>query len=53
MIFFADIYDTSDSFGLWGTIERVRGFCENKDVVHIRSELGEYTEVEFIIKPKK
>ncbi len=50
---FADIYDTSDSFGLWGTIERVRGFCENKDVVRISSELGEYTEVEFIIKPKK
>ncbi len=48
---FADIYDTSDSFGLWGTIERVRGFCECEDVVRIQSEQGEYTEVEFIIKP--
>ncbi len=49
---FADIYDTSDSFGLWGTIERVRGFCENDDVVSIRSEQGEFTEVEFVIKPR-
>ena len=49
---FADIYDTSDSFGLWGTIERVRGFCENDDVVRIISEPGEFTEVAFMIKPK-
>ena len=47
---FADIYDTSDSFGLWGTIERVRGFCGRDDVVNIRSEQGEFTEVEFVIK---
>ena len=49
---FADIYDASDSFGLWGTIERVRGFCEDDNAVRIRSEQGEYTEVEFIIKPR-
>ena len=37
------------SFGLWGTIERVRIYCNRDDVVRIRSEAGEYTEVEFII----
>ena len=41
--------ETSESFGLWGTIERVRLFCGKKDVVRISSELGEYTEIEFII----
>ena len=41
--------ETSESFGLWGTIERVRLFCGKKDVVKISSELGEYTEIEFII----
>ena len=37
------------SFGLWGTIERVRIYCNRDDVVKIRSEVGEYTEVEFIL----
>ena len=37
------------SFGLWGTIERVRLYCNRDDVVRIKSEAGEYTEVEFII----
>lgn len=41
--------DTDDSFGLWGTIERIRIYCNRDDVVSIRSEVGEYTEVEFII----
>ncbi|MCR5477793.1 MAG: histidine kinase [Lachnospiraceae bacterium] len=39
----------SESFGLWGTIERVRIYCGREDVVRIRSEIGEYTEVEFLI----
>lgn len=48
--------DTSDvakhllsGFGLRGTIERVRYFCGRDDVVKIRSEEGEYAEIEFII----
>lgn len=36
-------------FGLRGTIERVRYFCGRDDVVKIRSEVGEYAEIEFII----
>ena len=39
----------SSSFGLWGTIERVRYYTGRDDIVRIRSEIGEYTEVEFII----
>ncbi|MCR5277823.1 MAG: histidine kinase [Lachnospiraceae bacterium] len=39
----------SESFGLWGTVERIRYFCGKRDVVRIRSEVGEYTEIEFII----
>ena len=41
--------DEESSFGLWGTIERVRIYCGRDDVVSIRSEEGEFTEVEFII----
>ncbi|MCR5502215.1 MAG: sensor histidine kinase [Lachnospiraceae bacterium] len=41
------------SFGLWGTIERVRIWCGKEDVVKIRSEVGEYTEVEFIISERQ
>ena len=39
----------SESFGLWGTIERIRYFCGTSDVVKIRSTVGEFTEIEFII----
>ena len=39
----------SESFGLWGTIERVRYYTGEKDVVQIKSEIGEYTEITFII----
>ncbi|MBQ6094772.1 MAG: histidine kinase, partial [Lachnospiraceae bacterium] len=42
-----------ESFGLWGTIERIRCFCDDDDVVRIRSEEGEYTEVEFIIPQRR
>ena len=39
------------SFGLWGTIERIRIYCDNRDCVDIRSEIGEYTEIEITIPP--
>lgn len=39
----------SESFGLWGTIERIRIYTGNRDVVKIRSEIGEYTEIEFVL----
>lgn len=42
-----------DSFGLWGTIERVRIFCNDEDVVRITSEPGEFTTIEFLIKARK
>ena len=42
----------SESFGLWGTIERIRYFCGTNNVVKIRSTVGEFTEIEFII-PKR
>ena len=40
------------SFGLWGTIERIRCYCDKDDVVKIQSEPGEYTEIEIIINMK-
>ncbi|MCR5178743.1 MAG: histidine kinase [Lachnospiraceae bacterium] len=40
---------SEESFGLWGTVERVRIFCGRDDVVRISSEQGEYTEIEFLI----
>ena len=39
----------SGSFGLWGTIERIRIYCNRDDVVSIASEPGEYTEIEIRI----
>lgn len=36
-------------FGLKGTIERIRYYCNNDDVVAIRSEEGEFTEIELTI----
>lgn len=36
------------SFGLRGTIERIRYYCDNNDVITIRSEEGEYTEIELV-----
>ncbi len=41
--------EADSSFGLWGTIERIRIYCGNKDCVKIRSEIGEYTEIEIVI----
>jgi two-component system sensor histidine kinase YesM len=43
----------NESFGLWGTIERIRCFCDKEDIVRINSELGEYTEIEFIMPNKR
>lgn len=37
------------SFGLKGTIERLRYYCNCEDVIAIRSEQGEFTEIEIII----
>lgn len=41
--------EADSSFGLWGTIERIRIYCGNKDCVSINSEVGEFTEIEIII----
>ncbi|MBP5414506.1 MAG: histidine kinase, partial [Lachnospiraceae bacterium] len=40
---------SDESFGLWGTIERIRIYCNRPDVVKIESEPGEYTRIEFTI----
>lgn len=45
--------EPSESFGLWGTVERIRYFCDREDVVKIRSEIGEYTEIEIVIPQAK
>lgn len=37
------------SFGLWGTIERIRCYCGRDDVAKIESVEGEYTKIELII----
>ena len=38
-----------ESFGLWGTIERLRYYSNRDNVVKIDSEEGEFTRIEFII----
>jgi two-component system, sensor histidine kinase YesM len=45
------IEDANDlsGFGLKGTIDRIRYYCNYHEVIEIRSEPGEYTEVEIII----
>ena len=40
-------------FGLKGTIERIRYYCNYRGVIKIRSELGEFTEIEIIIPKQK
>ena len=44
--------NVEDSFGLWGTIERIRIYCNDDDVVRISSEPGEYTTIEFLIRSR-
>ncbi len=42
--------DSKDpGFGLAGTIHRIRFFCNDPDAVRIRSERGEFTEIEIVI----
>jgi two-component system sensor histidine kinase YesM len=36
-------------FGLKGTIERIRYYCSYREAINIRSEPGEYTEIEIVI----
>ncbi len=45
--------DELSGFGLKGTIERIRYYCNYREVIKIRSELGEYTEIEIIIPGDK
>ncbi|MBQ6588840.1 MAG: histidine kinase [Butyrivibrio sp.] len=47
-----DSRSEADSFGLWGTIQRIRIFEGEEDIVKIESEIGEYTQIEFRIKAK-
>ena len=46
-----DSEDASDltGFGLKGTIDRIRYYCNYHQVIEIRSEPGEFTEIEIII----
>ena len=44
--------DELSGFGLKGTIERIRYYCNYQEVIQIRSEPGEYTAIEIII-PKE
>ncbi len=40
-------------FGLKGTLERIRYYCNYRGVIKIRSEIGEFTEIEIIIPKQK
>lgn len=41
--------EADESFGLWGTIERIRMYTGNEDCVKIESETGEFTRIEITI----
>lgn len=41
--------EADESFGLWGTIERIRMYTGMDDCVKIESETGEYTRIEIVI----
>ena len=41
--------EADESFGLWGTIERIRMYTGMEDCVKIESETGEFTRIEIII----
>ena len=45
--------DALSGFGLKGTIERIRYYCNHREVIKIRSEPGEFTEIEIIIPKQK
>lgn len=44
--------DALSGFGLKGTIERIRYYCNSQDAVQIKSEIGEYTEIKIVIPIK-
>jgi len=44
--------EADESFGLWGTIQRIRMYTGKKDCVKIESEQGEYTRIEITIGAK-
>ncbi len=44
--------EADESFGLWGTIQRIRMYTGKKDCVKIESEPGEYTRIEITIGAK-
>ncbi len=44
-----NISGEENSFGLWGTIERVRYFSHRNNVVRIESEEGEFTRIELVM----
>ncbi len=46
-------YPGQKSFGLKGTLNRIRYYCNDWNAVAIRSEVGEFTEIELIIPTKK
>lgn len=48
-----DTAEAQHGFGLRGTIERIRYYCDSTDVVQIRSEPGEFTEIEIIVPQMK
>ncbi len=41
--------EADESFGLWGTIERIRMYTGVRDCVRIDSEIGEFTRIEITI----
>lgn len=43
--------ELKQGFGLRGTIERIRYYCRDDNVIQIRSTEGEFTEIELIISP--
>lgn len=47
-----DVIVGGSGFGLRGTIERIRYYCNKEDVVSIESEPGEYTKIEIVIPEK-
>ncbi len=41
--------EADESFGLWGTVQRIRMYTGTNDCVKIESEQGEYTRIEITI----
>lgn len=45
----ASVESGLSGFGLRGTIERVRFYCDREDAIQISSEIGEYTQIDIYI----